>query len=1114
MLRIWIGRANTGKSGRVLAEIARAGDAGQQILLVPEHATYQAELDLCRACGDGASRHAEVLSFRRLAHRVLSVTGGLADCALDQGGRLLLMRRAVQEVGPSLTVFQRYAAREGFLSGLTDLYRELTAYQVPPERLLEAGAALQGGGGDRLRDLSLIFAAYRRLLETGEGDRREELEKLADHLAESGYADGKDVFLDGFSYFTAQEERLIAILLGRARSVTVTVLGDRRSAQDAFAPGRRTCLRLEELAARSGSPCVVEDMTAPAPADPIAHLEAHFLGDTVPWAGDASQVELYRADSPYAEVEYVASRILALVRSGTCRFRDIAVTARNLEDYEPAIESVFARYGVPVYLSRRSDILEKPVLSLIAGVLDSILRGYEYEDMFRWLKTGLAGLTDGECDKLENYVILWDVRGAMWLRDQDWTANPAGWQEGFTGEQTEALAEINGLRRRVREPLSRLVASLGERARVRGKLEALTEFLEEIRLPEQLRAHTARLRELGRLQQAQEYGQLWEVLCTVLDQCAALLGDVEMGTEEFARLIKLELTQYDVGTIPVSLDQVQIASMTRNDRHRVKCLFLMGANDHVLPAPPAAGGLLSREDRERLRELGVELAPDGDRQLELEMLSIYAALVQPTDRLVVSWPAADDAGGELRPAFVVERLRRLLPGLRETAEAPGRRYRLTAPAPALEMAGQDRGGALWNYFAGDGRYASVLSAMDRAASMGRGRLSPQAVEALYGRTYRMSASRVDRLNSCHFAYFMEYGLRARERAPAGFDAAQVGTFLHYVLEHVVRRATDLGGFAQVSRETLEELIRQVIQEYMDQAMPGFDGRDARFRYLFRRLRGTVTAIVENVAQELAASDFKPMAFELEFGGGEGLPAITIQAGDASLSVVGKVDRVDGWLKDGRLYIRVVDYKSGKKSFDLSDVRMGLNLQMLLYLFTLEREGAAVFGGEHPIVPAGVMYLPARDVLLTMDRNTDPAVVRSAMDKELRRSGLVLGEPEVLHAMEHSDLAETRFLPVSLGRGGIPGGLATAEQLGKLSRYVERLLERVARELRQGNIDADPCGHGEQDSVCAWCEFASACHFTDGEDGEHMKLIRPVRPEEFWRQVDETIGEEEDPCPSN
>ena len=229
----------------------------------------------------------------------------------------------------------------------------------------------------------------------------------------------------------------------------------------------------------------------------------------------------------------------------------------------------------------------------------------------------------------------------------------------------------------------------------------------------------------------------------------------------------------------------------------------------------------------------------------------------------------------------------------------------------------------------------------------------------------MSASRIDKVSSCHFAYFMQYGLRARERTPAGFDAAQVGTFLHYVLEHVTRAAVDRGGFAQVGREELEELTDQAVRQYMDASLPSFDKRDARFRYLFRRLRRTVGVIVENVAEELAASDFVPVAFELGFGDGGDLPAISVQTAGASLTVTGKVDRVDGWLKDGRLYLRVVDYKSGKKAFDLGDVRHGLNIQMLLYLFTLEREGGALFGRE--IVPAGVLYLPARDVLVSQPK---------------------------------------------------------------------------------------------------------------------------------------------------
>lgn len=1099
MLRIWMGRANTGKSKKVLEEMRKGSGA---LLLVPEHASHAAELDLCRAFGPAAGRYAEVLSLRLLARRVLALTGGLADGTLDAGGKLLLMQLALQEVVSQLTVYARPSRKAPFLQELVSLCDELIACRVLPEDLGEAVPALEGMSGEKVRDISLVYAAYLARLQGGEEDRRDWMEKLAEHLAESGYVRGKDVYLDGFTYFTAQELNIIDIMLREARSVTVTLLGD-ESGLEMFTQAVRAQGRLERLAASCGVDCESVILPAGEPESGLEHLAQHFFGPVRRWTGESGGVTLCRAESMFTETEYVAGKILELVRSGAYRFRDIAVAARNLDEYAATIENVFERYGVPVYLSRRSDVLEKPVLSLLAGALDAVAGGYEYEDMFRWLKTGLSGLSDGECDLLENYVIAWDIHGSMWVREEDWSANPDGWREEFTPAQTERLEQINTLRRRVAGPLGRLAQGLKEHAGARGKLEALWAFLEELGLARQLSKRTERLEALGELQRAREYSQLWELLCSVMDQFAAILGEAPLDTEEFARLLKLVLTQYDVGTIPVSLDQVQATQITRNDRHRVKVLFLMGANDHVLPAVQTSTGLLTREDREQLRETGIDLAPSGMELFHIELQNLYAALAQPTDRLWVTWPAADLSGTPLRPSFVVGRVKALLPGTPE--ETDQGQARLTAPVPALELAGGEQEGALWQFFRDSGRWDGAMDAMERAARMRRGRLSPAAVETLYGRSYRMSASRIDKVSSCHFAYFMQYGLRARERTPAGFDAAQVGTFLHYVLENVTRSVMERGGFAQVEKGELEALTDQVVRRYMDASLPGFDKRDARFRYLFRRLRKTVGVIMENVAEELSASDFVPVAFELEFGDGGALPAISIRAGGAELTVTGKVDRVDGWLKDGKLYLRVVDYKSGKKAFDLGDVRHGLNIQMLLYLFTLEREGGALFGRE--IVPAGVLYLPARDVLVSQPRGVDDAGLRAALDRELRRSGMVLGEPEVLQAMEHSALEEPRFLPLTLGRdGSITKGVATAAELGKLSRYVDRLLEKIACELRDGNIDADPCGRSESDSACTYCEFASACHFMDGDDGERMELIRPVTPAEFWSQIDQTIEE--------
>lgn len=1109
-LEIWMGRANTGKSARVLERIRTLGTGGRQLLLVPEHASHQTELDLCRVCGPTASRHVEVLSLRLLSSRVLSLTGGLSDGALDAGGKLLLMQQTLRELSGSLDVYANPSRRAPFLMELVSLCDEFMACHVPPEKLSAAVPALEGMSARKIRDLSLIYEVYCAKLRAGEADRRDLMTRLLEQLIPSGYAKDKDVFLDGFAYFTAQEERLIALLLGEARSVTVTLLGERDSALEIFRQSIRTRDRLARLASEAGADCEITYLPAKKPENALQHLEAHFFGDTVPWTGDCTQVEVYRADGPFAEAEYVASQILALVRTGKYRFRDIAVAARNLDSYAATLENVFERYGIPLYLSRRSDILEKPVLSLLAGALDAVVGGYEYEDMFRFLKTGLAGLTDGACDLLENYVIRWDIHGSMWVRETDWTANPEGWQEGFTEAQTAALQEINALRRRVAEPLRKLEKGVNGKSTVRQKLEVLWTFLEEVRLADQLEERTNKLEELGELQRAGEYSQLWDLLCGVLDQFADTLGAMELGGEEFTRLLKLVLTQYDVATIPVSLDQVQVSQITRNDRHQVKCLFLMGANDNVLPAVQQGSGLLTREDRNQLldleRELRIELAPSGLELFPIELQNLYAALAQPTDKLTITWPATDLGGMPLRPSFVVGRVKTLLPGVTEQVEAGDHAYRLSAPTPALEMAGNDREGPLWRYFAAHEQFGDRLSAMDRAGKMTRGRLSTQAVETLYGRSYRMSASRIDRVNACHFAYFMEYGLRAKERTQEGFDAAQVGTFLHYILEHVTKEAVKRGGFTALEPKELHKLIEDTIRQYMDAAMPDFDDRDARFKYLFRRLRGTVTTIVENVAEELSQSDFTPMEFELEFGGKGKLPAISITAGDASLTVSGKVDRVDGWLRNDKLYLRVVDYKSGRKAFDLSDVYHGLNIQMLLYLFTLEREGRAYFG--HEVVPAGVLYLPARDVLVNAPRNTDGSIIRTALDKELRRSGMVLSQPEVLQAMEHSALESPRFLPLTLGRdGSITKGIATAAELGKLGRYVDKLLERIARELRQGNIDADPCGRSENDSACTYCEFASACHFMEADERDHMEYIRTVAPPDFWAHVDQVNGEE-------
>lgn len=1109
MLRLLMGRARTGKSERVLQEIARDGrdhPERRQILLVPEHASHVAEVDICRVCGDTASRHAEVLTFKLLASRVLSIVGGSADVTLDAGGKLLTLQRALQELAPVLKVYCKPSRRSAFLESLLDVMEELIAYAVAPEVLAETVADIPGETGDKLRDIALLYGVYLAKLHADGRDARDRLEKLEEHLAESGYIDGKDVFLDGYSYFTGREIRILRIMLRRARSVTITLLGDAGD-RELFRESLRVREQLIAEARDAGVPCEIDTLRTGEIRNALDHVEHFFFGEREVWTGETGDIRILESANAYAEVERTAAEILRLVREDGFRFRDITVTARNLSAYEITVESVFARYGIPLYSARRSDILQQPLTALLLGALDAVTGGFEYEDVFRCLKTGLAGVGAEECDLLENYALTWDVRGAMWVRDVAWTAHPDGYGVEWDETAEARIDEVNALRARVRAPFAALYEGM-KRDTARQKVRALYEYLEAIDLPETLEALTKRLFEGGDAQRAEETAQLWTILCGVMDQFVEILGDATIDGDEFARLMRLVLTQYSVGTIPAALDRVSLSEMTRNDRHTVRALFILGANDGVLPAVESGSGVLREEDRMALEERDIRLAPYGMAVFHLEMQNLYAALAQPTEKLYVSYPLFDAAGAELRPSFAVGRLRALVPALDTEKEDADKAYRLAAIKPALEYAGEQIDGALWQYFAQSEAYRGTLDAMRRASLYSRGRLSSEAVHALYGRSITLSASRMDKARSCHFAYFMQYGLRARERAAAGFDAPQMGSFVHDVMEHTLRAAREAGGIKTLSKEQLRAMTRKAVADYIDRELPDLTEKTARFRYLFRRLVESTYRIMDEVVDELRESDFEPLAFELGFGAGGQLPAIRITEGDSEVRVVGQADRVDGWLMDGKLYLRVVDYKTGKKSFDLAELRYGLGVQMLLYLFALEREGRELFGGRE-IVPAGVLYTPARDNILRLPRSTDDETLRREALKALRRSGMVLSDDAVLRAMEHSALEEPHRLPISVktdkdGNRTIGGSLATAEQLGKLSRYVDKLLRDIGRETERGNIDADPYVRTPQETACTYCPYAAACGFEPGRGGDHYEYIAKTSVDDFWAAVDASI----------
>lgn len=1105
MLRFLIGQAGAGKTAALIREIREnmARGIGGNILLVPEQYSHEAERELCRVCGDSLSLYAEVLSFSGLARSLETKRGGAAAPWLDQGGRMLCMALALQGVGARLKVYGAAQRRAELQAMLLKAVDELKAARIDAEQLMLAAAACPDALGDKLTDLALVLDAFDAVVANGRADPADRLTILAHAIDEGGLDQKARVFVDGFIDFTRQEQEVLCAMLRQGVELTVCLtLDDLYGESEIFALSRRAAHALMDRAEELGTPVrTVKLETGDIRDSALRFFAGHMFDYTdAHWDGDAP-IRLLRAPSVSAECEQAAALCLALVRDGGCRWRDIAIVARGFEDYRGTLESVFRHYGVPLFTAARSDLMAKPLPALIACAYEILQGGWALDDMISYLRTGLAGLTEAECDELESYLFKWQLRGSAWTRRGDWRQHPEGYGGEYTPEVEEKLARINALRRRVVGPLRAFEKAAKEAETASAQAQALAGLFEALRLPETLSRRAEELQQLGREKSAAEYRQLWELTIGALEQCDSILGESAMDYEHFGRLFTLMLSKYDIGTIPVSLDRVTAGDFDRNRRRDIRHLIVLGASDDRLPRTEEGGGIFSLDERQRLLEMELALGPGGDSELWREFALIYYTLTLPSESLNLLCPVLGAEGRELRPAFVFRRAQSLFDLTPETVDLTD--VRMSAPAPALGLAAQAIHG-------GGGREQAAAAyfqesaperaaALKAAAELTRGSLSPEGVRRLYGKKLRLSASRVEKFASCRFAYFCQYGLKAKPHTPAGFQPPEMGTFMHYVLENVAREATARGGFRSITDEELEALTDRFVEAYVHDELNDFQEKSSRFVYLFRRLRENVRRVVKDMAEELRVSDFTPLDFELDFSKAQDVPPIELGADAEALSLIGVADRVDGWLHDGKLYLRVVDYKTGRKEFSLSEVLSGMNLQMLLYLFTLADGGQRRYG--HELVPAGVMYIPARSPMLSADAALDETQAAQERSRELRRSGLLLDDPSLQEAWDHG--SEKRYIPLKV-RYGKPTAdtFASLERLGLLDRHIRRELKGMAKALRAGSIAADPFFRSQSDNACLRCDYRDACRFTEGHAGEKSRYLPKYSPEEVWAMMEE------------
>ena len=1100
MLKLILGTAGTGKTSYINNEIKNIvlGKKDKAILIVPEQYSFEAERELCSVCGDSMSMYAEVLSFSRLAMRVEQEVGGNGKVPLDKGGRLLCMSLALNQISHRLKLYPAAGRKAELQQSLLDAVDELKTAGVDEERLIASSALASGSLRDKLSDLSLCLSAYEAVLSQGHADPVDRIRTLADKIALSSFAKCK-IYIDGFTYLTAVETAVADSLLNVGADITVCfTCDDLFGNSEHFNASRKSARKLYSLAENHKVETEIVTLNASEKKDSaLSFYNQHLFSFTSDVHEDEKEsIKLFCCNDIRTECELAASLCLELVRTTGCRWRDIAISSRSYEKYASTLETIFERYNIPLFTARRDSILHKSLPALVGGVYRVISGGWDLDDVLECIKTGLTGLSPQEEDALCSYAFKWNIKGNAWSNGIEFKGHPDGFGGEFDEDTENKLALINSARNKFVSPLLKLQTASDEASTALSQLTALTEYFSDISLPQTLEERTKALNQSGYSLLAAEYSQLWGILVNSMEQFAAILGDMPLERDEFISLFTRMLSGYGVSAIPVSQDSVSAGDMERVRKRNLKHLIILGASDNSIPQFSPDSGIISDDDRDNLHEMGIDLI-SGDK-LSLEFSLIYNCVSLPSESLTLSYCATDENGAQNRPSLLVSRAEILFDKKVSTFDVSKARLASYSPAFMLAAGKETSKEAMLAraYFDSLPEEREHLSDLIKRSNGKRGKLSADAVDSLYGKKMRLSPSRTDSFTNCRLSYFLRYGLKLKEQTSVSFDPPEMGIFTHYVLENVARDIRDGQGFHNADSDLVDSLCEKYTDLYIKEHLGGFDDKSPRFIHLFQRQRPAVKKIVSDMAEELKRSDFVPLDFELGFG--KELPAVRISSGDSELIINGIADRVDGCEIDGKLYIRVIDYKTGQKSFDFSDIYSGLSLQMLIYLYALQKYGKSRYGLE--IVPAGVMYIPARDEIIKSDTNLDDETLLSKRQSKLKRSGLILNEEKVISAMEKDQ--PYLYIPVSLNKNGSfkEDTLATSERFTELKDFVTDKLIKLTNELREGKIDPNPLFKGSS-APCQYCRFKSICRFD--EERDFRRYLKKIKPAEFWKLLEES-----------
>ncbi|EJT5920609.1 helicase-exonuclease AddAB subunit AddB [Clostridium perfringens] len=1152
-LKIIYGRAGTGKSTFCINQIKKKinnSPNNKLILLVPEQFTFQTENKVLNAIGERYVLNAEVLSFKRLAHNVFNECGGATRTIMGDAGKSMLIFKVLEDLGDNMTVFKNASRQKGFIDIASKTITEFKKYNVNNEVLdLTINEIEDENLKMKMEELKDVFNEFNSRLHEGYVDEEDQLLLLNEKLDGCSLYDGAEIWIDEFSSFTPNQLSVIGKLLKKAKSVNITLSIDEVNSpkveSDLFVATKNTEKRLmnliqEEGIAFNGYINLNEDIPYRFKENKeLAHIERQLYAYPFKqYRGENNSLRLYRANNNYDEIEFVAKDILRLVREKQYRFKDISVICREVDNYEKVISAIFAEYEIPYYIDKKIDIASNPLIVFINSAVDIISKNWTYESMFKYLKTGLIkefrGIEGAELiDELENYVLAYGIKGKKWMEEWVNYSSSILKEEEISEENKQRLERLNDIRETIVTPLDEFNKECKGKKTLKEFATILYEFLDsKLDIMDTIDKYVEYFKENDMAIEAKEYSEVRDIFIDVLEQAVDVLGNEVMDLDEFMKVLNIGLSQYEMGLIPVALDQVNIGDITRIKSRGTKALYIIGVNDGVLPSASKEEGILSDNDREILLEKGISLASDTRTKIFEEQFLVYTAFTIAEEYLVVTYPLADFEGKSQRPSIIVHRLKKILPNVKEESEGfklVNDKYdKISAKIPTLNelmiAIRKNYDGAeiedYWKYvydwYLREPKWKERIEYVRKGLEYTNleNNISKEKAKKLYEdnkNKISLSVSRLERYTQCPFAYYIQYGLKAKDRKIYEFTAPDLGSFMHEILDEFTNeiKEKDLK-WSDLSKENCRNIINSLVDNQVKNNKSSILNSSKRYSYFTDRFKRILTKSVMVISEQMKRSDFEIYKNELAFGFSKYVNSIKLDLPSGeSFYLNGRIDRVDKLNLDGETYLRIIDYKTGSKKFDLNKFYNGLQMQLLVYLDALINNSENIV--ENQAMPGAILYFRIDDPILKSKGDLTEEEIKSEVLKELKLEGLLLDDVKVVKAMDNTLEPGTHSLiiPANMKKAGDLGknkALITMEQFELLRKYVNEKMVEICQNMIEGKIDIEPCKENKN-IVCDYCNYSHICQFDSSLEDNRYKVIPKKKDEDIWKSINEKVGGE-------